>query len=71
MTMPCFGVYSAAKAGMNMWALSLRAELRGTGVRVANICPGFVTGAGMNENMLRNFKEAGACVPLLRHSVVT
>jgi short-subunit dehydrogenase len=39
--------YSASKAGMVSFSLSLRDELRGSGVSTSVICPGFVTGEGM------------------------
>ena len=39
--------YSASKAGLVGFSLSLRAELHGSGVSASVICPGFVTGEGM------------------------
>ena len=57
LTMPNYTVYCASKAGLNAWAVGLRAELFGTGVRVANVCPGFVTGAGMYEDMLTDMRS--------------
>ena len=61
-SMPCYEAYCATKAGLNAWAVGLRAELAGTGVRVANVCPGYVTGAGMYDRMLRDFRAANTCV---------
>ncbi len=60
--MPTYGVYCATKAGLNAWAVGLRAELAGSGVRVANVCPGYVTGAGMYEHMLADFRASNTCV---------
>ncbi|MGH2723848.1 MAG: SDR family NAD(P)-dependent oxidoreductase [Actinomycetota bacterium] len=40
-------VYVATKHALVGWSLSLRAELRGTGVGVSVICPGYVLDAGM------------------------
>ena len=34
--------YSATKSCMKTWALALRGMLRGEGIRVSAICPGFV-----------------------------
>ena len=34
-------VYSATKAFLNSWSLSLQAELAGTGIRVQALCPGY------------------------------
>lgn len=39
--------YGTTKAGLVSFSLSLRAELRGSGVNVSVICPGFVRGEGM------------------------
>ena len=64
--MPSYTAYCATKAGLNAWAVGLRAELVGSGVRVANVCPGYVTGAGMYENMLACFRAAHVCVPAAR-----
>ena len=44
---PYHTVYSATKAGLVGFTLSLRSELRGTGVSASVICPGFVFGAGV------------------------
>jgi short-subunit dehydrogenase len=39
--------YSASKAGLVSFSLSLRDELHGSGVSTSVICPGFVRGEGM------------------------
>ena len=40
-------VYSATKFGMRGFALGLREDLRGTGVGVSTVFPGFISDAGM------------------------
>ncbi|MEU6315236.1 SDR family NAD(P)-dependent oxidoreductase [Streptomyces sp. NPDC047014] len=49
-------LYNATKFGLRGFALSLRQELRGTGVGVSLVQPGFVRDAGM-------FAETGATPP--------
>jgi short-subunit dehydrogenase len=49
-------VYSATKFGLRGFALGLREDLRGTGVGVSTVFPGFVRDAGM-------FHEAGVKLP--------
>ncbi|MGH2684688.1 MAG: SDR family NAD(P)-dependent oxidoreductase [Actinomycetota bacterium] len=44
---PYHTVYSATKSGLIGFTLSLRSELRETGVSASVICPGFVLGAGV------------------------
>ncbi|MGZ4120113.1 MAG: SDR family NAD(P)-dependent oxidoreductase [Actinomycetota bacterium] len=44
---PYASVYAAAKAGLVGWSHSLRVEMRGTGVGVSLVCPGFVRDEGM------------------------
>lgn len=39
---PGSGAYSASKAAAINWLEALRVELRGSGVRVCTICPGFI-----------------------------
>ena len=39
---PGAGAYSASKAGAATWLEALRIELRGSGVAVVTICPGYV-----------------------------
>ena len=43
-------IYSATKAGMIMWSEGLRQELKGTGVGVSTIKPGYISEAGMFHN---------------------
>lgn len=45
--MPFGAAYSGSKGGLAEWSISLAAELRGSGVAVTVICPGFVDGTGM------------------------
>ena len=49
-------VYSATKFGLRGFALGLREDLRGTGVGVTTVFPGFISDAGM-------FAEAGVDLP--------
>lgn len=44
---PYNSVYTASKAGLLLWSDALRQELRGTGVKVSVICPGYVSEVGM------------------------
>ena len=44
---PFHTIYAATKSGLVGFTLSLRSELRGTGVSASVICPGFVYGAGV------------------------
>ena len=53
---PYASLYSATKFGLRGFALSLREDLRGTGVGVSLVLPGFVSGAGM-------FADAGVRLP--------
>jgi short-subunit dehydrogenase len=53
---PGSSVYSATKFGLRGFALSLREDLRSSGVGVSVILPGFVRGAGM-------FHDAGTKLP--------
>jgi uncharacterized protein len=53
---PGSSVYSATKFGLRGFALSLREDLRSSGVGVSVILPGFVRDAGM-------FHDAGAKLP--------
>ena len=49
-------VYSATKFGLRGFALGLREDLRGSGVGVSTVFPGFISGAGM-------FHDAGVKLP--------
>lgn len=40
--LPGAGAYSASKAAAIAYLEALRGELRGTGIRVINVCPGFI-----------------------------
>ncbi len=44
---PYDAVYCGTKAGLIQWSNALRQELKGTGIGVSVICPGYVTGVGM------------------------
>ena len=44
---PYHTIYASTKHGLYGFSLSLRAELRGTGVSTSVICPGYITEAGM------------------------
>src|SRR4051794_343794 len=49
-------LYAASKFGMRGFAMSLRADLHGTGVGVSTVFPGFIRDAGM-------FHESGTKLP--------
>ena len=49
-------IYSATKFGLRGFALGLREDLRGSGVGVSTVFPGFISEAGM-------FHESGAQLP--------
>ncbi|MGI8922353.1 MAG: SDR family NAD(P)-dependent oxidoreductase [Solirubrobacteraceae bacterium] len=55
-TTPGQALYSATKFGLRGFALALREDLRGSGVSVSSIFPGFIRGAGM-------FADAGVALP--------
>ena len=59
-------VYSASKAALIAFSHSLRASVRGTGVGVSVIAPGFVSEAGMHERMK---KRVGVKTPALAGAV--
>jgi len=59
---PYNSIYSASKAAVIHLTLSLRDELVGTGVTASVICPGFVTGTGMYEDLR---SEGGMTAPAL------
>lgn len=41
--LPSMPAYGASKAGLRTYGIALRGALRGTGVQVTTVCPGFVT----------------------------
>jgi short-subunit dehydrogenase len=53
---PASSMYSATKFGLRGFALSLREDLRGAGVGVSVVLPGFIRDAGM-------FADAGVSLP--------
>lgn len=50
-TLPWFALYSASKYGVCSYGEALRMELRGTGVGVMTVCPGYVS-THFQENVL-------------------
>ncbi|HEV2111041.1 MAG TPA: SDR family NAD(P)-dependent oxidoreductase [Gammaproteobacteria bacterium] len=62
--MPFGSAYSGSKGGLAEWSISLAAELRGSGVAVTVICPGFVDGTGMfSRKLTRPPRSIGASHP--------
>lgn len=62
--MPYGAAYSGSKGGLAEWSISLAGELRGTGVSVSVICPGFVDDTGMfSRKQTRAPKSIGASRP--------
>jgi short-subunit dehydrogenase len=61
---PYDAVYCGTKAGLVEWTAALRAELRGTGVSVSAVCPGYVTGVGMFARFgVPAPRAIGSCAP--------
>ncbi|HTW42389.1 MAG TPA: SDR family NAD(P)-dependent oxidoreductase [Solirubrobacteraceae bacterium] len=54
---PGASMYNATKFGLRGFAAALRGELRGTGVGVSTVYPGFIRNAGL-------FADTGASLPL-------
>lgn len=46
--LPTFAVYAASKAGLIAWTEAMASELEGCEVKVAAVCPTFVSGEGMH-----------------------
>jgi short-subunit dehydrogenase len=44
---PYDSIYSASKAGLQMWSDAIRQELSGTGVEVSIVCPGYISDHGL------------------------
>ncbi|HEV7165919.1 MAG TPA: SDR family NAD(P)-dependent oxidoreductase [Gammaproteobacteria bacterium] len=62
--MPFGAAYSGSKGGLAEWSISLAAELRGSGVSVSVICPGFVDETGMfSRKHMRAPRSIGASRP--------
>lgn len=57
---PYEAAYGATKAGLIGFTQSLRREYRGSGVSASVVCPGYVSGAGMYADALR---DTGAEAP--------
>lgn len=49
--LPWLTLYSASKAALNYFSDGLRMELRGTGIRVVSVCPGYVS-TGFSQHVL-------------------
>lgn len=48
--LPYGAVYSASRAALIQWSLSLNAEIEGSGVHVSVVCPGLITDTGILAN---------------------
>lgn len=59
---PYDSIYSATKFALVGASHAVRAELRGTGVGVSVVCPGFIDDAGMYADMV---DEAGVAAPAI------
>jgi short-subunit dehydrogenase len=72
---PYEAAYSASKYGLVGFSHALRAELRGTGVSVSVVCPGFVAGDGMYARMaghgLRAMSISVSPLPRVARAVVS
>jgi len=63
--MPLMAAYSASKAGCNALCDSLRVELRGEGIHVTTVCPGWVrtpmtAKLSLPDGMLTSVESAAA-----------
>lgn len=47
---PGSSIYSATKFGLRAFGFSMNLDLRGTGVGVTTVCPGFISDAGMHHD---------------------
>jgi short-subunit dehydrogenase len=57
-------LYCGTKAGVIEWTSGLRSELKGTGVSLSAVCPGYVTGEGMFARFaMRAPWTIGSCTP--------
>lgn len=67
-TLPWLTLYSASKAALNSLSDGVRMELRGSGVRVISVCPGYVK-TGFPEHVLAG--EMPAAVARRRRFTIT
>lgn len=67
-SLPWLTLYSASKAALNFLSDGLRVELRGTGIRVVAVCPGYVR-TGFPQHVLAGQIPPG--VARRRHLTIT
>lgn len=70
-SVPCLSPVCASQAGVAAWALALRAELKGTGISVANVASGFLAGDGPEVPGMMGYLVRTPQALLLRICVAT
>jgi NADP-dependent 3-hydroxy acid dehydrogenase YdfG len=63
--LPGFGAYSASKAGLHRYLQSLRGEMRGTGVAVTELAPGYI-----DTDINRSLGSRPFVIPLERGAAI-
>jgi short-subunit dehydrogenase len=63
--LPGLSAYSASKAGLHRYLQSLRAELRGTGIAVTELAPGYI-----DTEINRNYGSRPFVIPVERGAAI-